>query len=311
MLKLLFEYFTGFFAISDNPIVNYLGMGLIGAIAFRVARKSVGWLYDNWFITGKESGSRAHWIIRTIVFVAVFCLFATIINFLKWIASIPKYVWYIVMIVLALAVVGALLIKYIFKNKVQNDKGDKKMLSKDFDVDKVFQERLATSMGLDKYQYIMDYVRQTDVSTDMEFQRIFNGFYIVRRNAEWRKCFYGYFEKAKESTPFFDEIITYLYENTGYIEPSFSSKMLATLAPEKPIWDKYVVQNLDMTLEGKTKQEKLESAIKLYHEMEEWYSEFLTTDKARECIKKFDETFPDYKWISEVKKIDVILWSIR
>lgn len=49
-----------------------------------------------------------------------------------------------------------------------------------FDVNKVFQDRLAESMGLDKYQYILSRVRTTDVSTDAEFQRTFNGFYVVR-----------------------------------------------------------------------------------------------------------------------------------
>ena len=45
----------------------------------------------------------------------------------------------------------------------------------DFDVNKVFQERLASSMGLDKYKYIMEQVKQIDISVDMDFQRIFNG----------------------------------------------------------------------------------------------------------------------------------------
>lgn len=51
-----------------------------------------------------------------------------------------------------------------------------------FDVGKVFQERLVSSMGLDKYQYIMKQVNSTNVATDIDFQRTFNGFYIVRRN---------------------------------------------------------------------------------------------------------------------------------
>lgn len=47
-----------------------------------------------------------------------------------------------------------------------------------FDVNKVFQNRLAESMGLDKYQYIMEQVKITDISADADFQRTFNGFYI-------------------------------------------------------------------------------------------------------------------------------------
>ena len=181
----------------------------------------------------------------------------------------------------------------------------------DFDVNKVFQERLASSMGLDKYKYIMEQVKQIDISVDMDFQRIFNGFYIVRRNEEWRKTYYEHFESVKNATPTFESIITHLYESTNNIEPSFSSKMLASIYPDKPIWDRYVVQNLNIQLTGSTKQEKLESAITLYSEMEEWYANFLQTAKAKECIEVFDSVLPDYQWMSSIKKIDSILWSIR
>lgn len=180
-----------------------------------------------------------------------------------------------------------------------------------FDVNKIFQERLASSMGLDKYQFIMEQVNKTDISIDAEFQRIFNGFYIVRRNEEWRKAYYEYFESVKKGTPTFTSILIHLYECTGNIEPSFSSKMLATIFPDKPIWDRYVVQNLNMELKGRTKQERLENAMVLYTDIERWYADFLQTDKAKECIEVFDHVMPDYKHISSIKKIDSILWSIR
>ena len=180
-----------------------------------------------------------------------------------------------------------------------------------FDVNKVFQDRLAESMGLDKYQYILSRVRTTDVSTDAEFQRTFNGFYVVRRNEAWRKIYYELFEQVKTGTPTFAGILTYMYERTGNIEASFSSKMLATLFPDKPIWDQYVVQNLNMELVGKTKLERLNNAIAIYADIEKWYEDFLRTDKAAECIEAFDRVLPSYQHISRIKKIDSILWSIR
>ena len=180
-----------------------------------------------------------------------------------------------------------------------------------FDVRKVFQERLASSMGLDKYRYIMEQVSITNVAVDTDFQRTFNGFYVVRRNESWRKSYYEYFESVKNGKPTFKNIITYLYECIGNIEPSFSSKMLATIIPEKPIWDRYVVQNLNMQLTGTTKEEKLKNAIMLYADIEKWYADFLETEKGKECIGEFDQVLPDYKGISKIKKIDSILWSIR
>ena len=180
-----------------------------------------------------------------------------------------------------------------------------------FDVNKVFQERLAASLGLDKYQFIMEQAKRTDVSVDADFQRTFNGFYLVRRNEAWRKIYYTHFESAKGGTPTFASILTHLYKHTGNIEPSFSSKMLATIFSDKPIWDRYIVQNLGIELVGATKEERLENAITLYAGMEKWYADFLQTDKAKECIEVFDCTMPDYKDISSIKKIDTILWSIR
>lgn len=181
----------------------------------------------------------------------------------------------------------------------------------DFDVNKVFQERLASSMGLDKYQFIMEQIKKTDVSTDVDFQRTFNVFYIVRRNEAWRKVYYEHFESVKYGVPTFASILTHLYECTGNIEPSFSSKMLATIFSDKPIWDRYVIQNLNMELIGTTKEERLANAVVLYSNIEKWYADFLQTNKSKECIEAFDRVMPDYKHISSIKKIDSILWSIR
>jgi len=179
------------------------------------------------------------------------------------------------------------------------------------DVKTILEKRLAESLGLDKYQYIMDHVMNTDVSKESVFQRTFNGFYIVRRNEEWRRKYYSYFESIKHTQPTFEEILTYLYKNTGNIELSFSSKMLATILPEKPIWDKYVVKNLNIKLVGNTKEEKLKNAISLYDEIEKWYLNYLESDDGKECIREFEQYLPNYKWVHDIKKLDTLLWSIR
>ena len=69
-----------------------------------------------------------------------------------------------------------------------------------FDVNEVLRKRLAASLGLESYAGIMNYVRQTNVEKDMDFQRSFNAFYRVRRNKEWRKVYYHLFEELKSTT---------------------------------------------------------------------------------------------------------------
>lgn len=178
-------------------------------------------------------------------------------------------------------------------------------------VEKVFRDNLAASMGLNLYSKIIDWVKITDVSTNLDFQRTFNSFYIVRRNQQWRDIYYSYFESVKGINVSFEDVICYLYEKTGNIEPSFSSKLLATVNPDKPIWDQYVIKNLNKELTGKTKEERLQNAIKIYTEIEDWYSAFLKTEKSQEIIRDFDKALPDYSYISDTKKIDCILWSLK
>lgn len=186
------------------------------------------------------------------------------------------------------------------------------MVEVDFDVKQILQDRLASSMGLDKYKNIIETFRKVNVSKDREFQRVFNGFYLIRRNEQWRNIYYDYFESAKNKRKVsFEEILTYLFVKTGNIEPSFSSKMLATLDSNSPIWDQYVLQNLQLQLSGKTKEERLANAIILYQEITVWYQNFLKTEKATECIQAFDFALPDYAWISDCKKVDTLLWSMR
>ena len=179
------------------------------------------------------------------------------------------------------------------------------------DAKEVLEKRLASSMGLDKYSRIMRDFNKVNVSSDKDFQREFNGFYIVRRNAEWRNIYYDLFEKMKTEEAIFSKIITHLFEKTGNIEASFSSKMLATIYPDRPIWDQYVIRNLNLKLTGKSKQETLNNAIKLYSDIENWYHNFLLTDDAKECIAVFNSALPKYNWVSDLKKVDFFLWSIR
>ena len=171
--------------------------------------------------------------------------------------------------------------------------------------------QLAKSLGLDRYAELLNAAKMTDVSLNPEFQRSFNGFYRVRRNKEWRDCYYRLFEIAKANYFGFADIIGFLFVETGNVEASFSSKMLAMIDPEKPIWDQYVLQNLGLELKGKTPPEKVRNAVAVYQQIQEWYAGYLKSDQAKGNIAEFNRVLPDYAWISDVKKIDYLLWSKR
>ena len=76
----------------------------------------------------------------------------------------------------------------------------------------IIEKQLARSMGLDRYAEIMHGDPQSE-----SFQRLFNGYYRIRRNEEWRRVYYDLFLTAKAHRYSFEQIITALFNATGNV----------------------------------------------------------------------------------------------
>ena len=162
--------------------------------------------------------------------------------------------------------------------------------------------------GIEKYNWIMKRIHEVDIATDTEFQKFFNGFYRMRqRPATFYKSYYAFLENRKsDKTLTFEDVITYLYKETGSIHASFSSKLLATVNPDMPIWDKFVLQNLGLRTPYYYEKDRLQKTIQLYQRICDWYQ----TEEAQEKLQLFNTLFPNTN-ISDTKKIDFILWATR
>jgi len=176
----------------------------------------------------------------------------------------------------------------------------------------VISNVLKKSFGIDKYSLIIKDLSKRDISKDLNYQRVFNAFYVVRRNNKWRKIYYEYFESQKKNKILsFEMILRYLYEKTGQVEASFSSKLLSTVNPNMPIWDAYVLKNLGLKMKLGKPQDKIEQAIRLYQEIHETYMRLVNSAWGKSVIAKFNEVLPNDKWISDTKKIDFFIWQMR
>ncbi len=164
--------------------------------------------------------------------------------------------------------------------------------------------------GLKKYEHIMNRLHETDVSKDIEFQRMFNGFYKIRRNQEFRNEYYQFLERNKTNVLSFDTVIKHLYNKLQRIEPSFSSKMVATINPSFPVWDEYVLKNLGLKKTYSGSKNRIDKTIDLYNIIVKWYVDFLPTDDAKKMIILFNERYKCAN-ITDTKKIDLILWQMR
>ena len=189
-------------------------------------------------------------------------------------------------------------------------------MSIELDTKNAFQSFFVRSIGIADYVWLTKNVKSPSVA-DLNggFQKRFNSFYVVRRNEDWKKDFYDVFDtvihnRKKQS---FKSILKSLSSkpNITWCEPSFSSKMLATINPDMPIWDDNVLSNLNLKAEWARKQHDTDNAVQIYEKICNWYKEYLSSDAANSNIEMFDSILPDYTFISKVKKIDYILWCMR
>ena len=180
-----------------------------------------------------------------------------------------------------------------------------------FNIEILKDSQIIKKLNIERYAYIITYLPKTNISENPEFQKVYNYFFKVRRNEQWRKVYFDIMERAKTNELSFRDIITEIYKKTGRIEASFSSKLLASINPTKPIWDHFVLKNLNIKPTGKTPVERIENACQIYNVLVKWYDEFIKTDEGKKYILEFDKYLPNYAWISNIKKLDFLIWSTR
>ncbi len=166
--------------------------------------------------------------------------------------------------------------------------------------------------GIGQYLEIMRLFAQTNVAQDRYFQTKYNAFYRVRqRSSDWYDEYYRHMEEMKGQEVSFSSILRHFQKRLGKYEPSFSSKLLATLNTSFPVWDVHVLSNIGLQAPAYTSPNKYEKAESAYMAIQGWYQSFLCSVEGRLMIGRFDELVEESPAISNIKKIDFILWQTR
>lgn len=166
--------------------------------------------------------------------------------------------------------------------------------------------------GLEKYSLIQNQFKlSSTICLTSEFQRQFNGFYRVRRNAEWRK---SYFEllayTANQSHPTFRNVILAIQNKTSRIEASFASKLIATVNPNLPVIDRFVVKNIGLKLPNYNNSSRIDLLVNLYEQLTTQFEHYLLSPEGETLTSEFDKFYPNAA-ITNIKKLDLVLWQIR
>ncbi len=181
------------------------------------------------------------------------------------------------------------------------------------------KQKLIIAKGLLDYQFIMD-----NWKTDSrEFREVYYEFYLKARWAVMKKpensdSYFAILQNVSATSNLID-IIDELQQNISPRSYEFSvcSKLLHTINPSSPIYDSKVRKFLSE--ETKTdfwfnsgKKSNISTRDKIIHDWKklcEWYEAFLKSPTGKEWIAWFDSNFPSFSQISNVKKIDCIIFA--
>ena len=166
---------------------------------------------------------------------------------------------------------------------------------------------------VNKYVYLLENLRGTKVSEDPAYQCVFESFYVIRfKDEKWLKACFDILEREKENAAVcFRRVLTEMREKTRRMEASFSSKIVATINPEKPVWDRWVLHNLGLKkVYGYGGGDKyLERCVARYHEICEATSAIVERGPGfRRWVSLLDAAHPEYASFTDTKKLDLFLW---
>jgi hypothetical protein len=171
--------------------------------------------------------------------------------------------------------------------------------------------------GLDKYEAIMKlYKKSIQISSSDDFQSSFRNFYrmnLAGFSSDCNKEYFKLLDKARVNEKIdFKFILQRLYEKSGKKHFSFTTKLLATVNPNLPVWDSKVRKYLKYRFDLKFKDSfrDVDSCEQEYDRFCAWFKNFLKSDEATKLINEFDKKMPNVK-ITKMKKIDLMFWQME
>ncbi len=169
---------------------------------------------------------------------------------------------------------------------------------------------------LRRYAALLADLAGRDVHLDRDYQRVFKGFYkMAGREEGWYEYYFGLLQRNKHNKSItFREVLEEIYAERAQVEPSFSSKLVATIRPEMPICDKHVMANL--CLEAPPQHwpagKRLPGILAMYAVLEGKVAALVHDPVFAQTLRPaFDRRHPGHMRISDVKKLDLLLWQHR
>ena len=139
-------------------------------------------------------------------------------------------------------------------------------------------------------------------------------FIMRQRSARWYRHYFNYLEQQKKNTRLlFKDTLQDIQSTFGRVEPSFASKLVATIRPETPVYDSVVLRNLG--IKGSRSYApaavRFDDALRAYEEIQEFHEHALSSKVFPKLKSQFDRSFSQFAEFTDAKKLDFLLWQWR
>lgn len=144
-----------------------------------------------------------------------------------------------------------------------------------------------------------------------EYQSLFKEYYNVRKRDQFCKPYFELLRHNLEQNtkPTLKAIMMSLYEKTKERHLSFSSKLLATLDDNEPIYDKNVATLLCVPLSALPAKEWVAEAEKRMDLLRHKLNAIISSSTWGQHEADFDKAFPEASHLSSFRKADLMIWA--
>ncbi len=181
-------------------------------------------------------------------------------------------------------------------------------------------DHIDEKLDIRTYLFLLNRVRKTDVTRDLNFQKEYCRYWRLHGaglDKEFLSVYFELMEKTKDTVNSdIAEITRKLYEIPTNIKGkktlqfSFSSKLLHSLDPHKPIYDKMVAgfYNFPVPNHAKSYEDRLQSFLSFYNSLFAEYMNVLNKGLLSQAMEGFKRRFSIPATYTDEKIVDTLIW---
>jgi len=181
-------------------------------------------------------------------------------------------------------------------------------------------DNINEDLDIHTYLSLLNRFRNVDATRDTEFQDDYCRYWRLFRaglSQDFRKAYFELMERLRGVLlPSIEEVTRILYEvpsnSSGRktLQFSFASKLLHTLDPHRPIYDRMVANFYRFSVPNPIKsfEERLQGFLGFYNFLTVEYNRVLTTQALAHPIARFRNQFSVSDDYTDEKVIDTLIW---